>query len=382
MEAGDLIVTWINRLIVPTSIYDGVEVIARGLFTYITPVLLVIGIATRTLEEQLDMTNTTGRWVNALRDMAVIGVVITAYFALGNMVNEFFTASYSYFERIGSVGSIASQLADTLETLEQQNEDTGMVSMITGGAWYWASIVVYYLSLIAVTTIIAFLHLAQALGYGLCFCWGLIALPMSITRNLGLLRGWAMFTAFMLVWPIIESLTMGMIASIFSNVADTLTDATSGNTDIEQGVITMAYTTLNIILVIIAIVAPFVTNALVANAPAGKDFVVPFIAGAMANVAAMNAINARAAKPTAQVGRVLTSSAGSGIKGMANRLSESFRPSPSAAKSGGNPEQKAGTNADHTSTTVPDDPGARQARRGAIINQNKLKNTIPDKAGT
>lgn len=223
MEGGDLIVTWINRLIVPTTIYDGVETIARGIFTYVTPVLLVIGIATRTLEEQLDMTNSTGRWVNAIRDMAIIGVVITAYFALGNLVNEFFTASYGYFDRFGSVGSITSQLADTIETLEAQREEPGVVSMIAGGAWYWASIVVYYLSLVAVTTIIAFLHLAQALGYGLCFCWGLIALPMSVTRNLGLLKGWAMFSAFILVWPIIESLTMGMISSIFSNVADTLT---------------------------------------------------------------------------------------------------------------------------------------------------------------
>ena len=64
MEVGDLIITWIGRLIVPTSIYDGVEVIARGIFTFVTPVLLVIAIATRSLEESLDVTNSSGRWVN------------------------------------------------------------------------------------------------------------------------------------------------------------------------------------------------------------------------------------------------------------------------------------------------------------------------------
>ncbi len=370
MEAGDLIVTWVNRLIVPTSIYDGVEVIARGIFTYVTPALLVIGIATRALEEQLDITNSTGRWVNAVRDMAIIGVVITAYFAIGNLVNEFFTVSYSYFNHVGSVGSITSQLADTIETLEKHKEDTGVVSMITGGAWYWATTVVYYLSLIAVTTIIAFLHLAQALGYGLCFCWGLIALPMSITRNLALLKGWAMFCAFILIWPVVESLCMGMISSIFSNVAGTLTNTASGNTSYEQGAIIMAYTTLNIILVIIAIVAPFVTNALVANAPAGKDFVVPFIAGAMANVAAINAINVKASQPTAQVGRTLASGAGAGIKGIASRISESFRPAPSAASAS---EAVGSTSANSNSSAAKParDPGARQARRGAIINQNK-----------
>jgi hypothetical protein len=268
------------------------------------------------------------------------------------------------------VGSITSQLADTIETLEKHKEDTGVVSMITGGAWYWATTVVYYLSLIAVTTIIAFLHLAQALGYGLCFCWGLIALPMSITRNLALLKGWAMFCAFILIWPVVESLCMGMISSIFSNVAGTLTNTASGNTSYEQGAIIMAYTTLNIILVIIAIVAPFVTNALVANAPAGKDFVVPFIAGAMANVAAINAINVKASQPTAQVGRTLASGAGAGIKGIASRISESFRPAPSAASAS---EAVGSTPANSNSSAAKParDPGARQARRGAIINQNK-----------
>jgi hypothetical protein len=369
MEAGDLIVTWINRLIVPTTIYDGVEIIARGIFTYVTPVLLVIGIATRTLEEQLDLTNSTGRWVNAVRDMAIIGAAITVYFAAGNMVNEFFSSAYSYFEQVGSVGSITSQLADTIELLEKQKEEPGVISMIAGGAWYWASIVIYYLSLIAVTTIIAFLHLAQALGYGLCFCWGLIALPMSITRNLRLLKGWAMFSAFILVWPIIESLCMGMIASIFSNVAETLTDTASGNTDYAQGAIIMAYTTLNIILVIIAIVAPFVTNALVANVPAGKDFVVPFIAGAMANVAAMNAINVQAAKPATQASKALVSGTGSGIRGVANRISESFRPAPSTVTA----SNGAGSTNSTTSQKPARDPGARQARRGAIINQNQSK---------
>lgn len=131
----------------------------------------------------------------------------------------------------------------------------------------------------------------------------------------------------------------------------------------------MAYTTLNIILVIIAIVAPFVANALVANAPAGKDFVVPFVAGAMANVAAMNAINVKAAQPTAEVSKTLVSSAGAGIRGVANRLSDSFRSAPSAAVAS---EAAPATN-NATSPKQASDPGARQARRGAIINQNKNK---------
>ncbi len=378
MEVGDLIITWIGRLIVPTSIYDGVEVIARGIFTYITPVILVIAIATRALEESLDMTNSSGRWVNALRDMAVLGAAITVYFAAGNMVNEFFSATYSYFERIGSVGSITNQLADTIEQLESKTEDTGTLSYLVGSVWSFAGTLVYYASLIAVTTLIAFLHLAQALGYGLCFCWGLIAIPMSITRNFRLLKGWLMFTAFILLWPVVESLTMGLISSIFADMGQTMTSSASGNTAIDQGAVMMMYTTLNIILFMIAVVAPFVTNALVANAPAGKDFVVPFIAGAMANVAAMNHVNTKAAGPIGKAGKAVGSGFASRVGAEASYIREAFR-TPPAGNSGGDSSsmKEAATSSvsspassSHNTST---DPSERQARRGAIINQNKNK---------
>ena len=376
MEVGDLIITWIGRLIVPTSIYDGVEVIARGIFTFITPVLLIIAIATRSMEESLDLTSSSGRWINALRDMAILGAAITVYFAAGNMVNEFFSATYSYFEKIGSVGSITSQLADTIEQLEAKTEDTGTFSMLAGSVWNFAGTIVYYSSLIAVTTLIAFLHLAQALGYGLCFCWGLIAIPMSITRNFRLLKGWAMFSAFILVWPVIESLTMGLISSIFADMGQTMTDSAIGNTDIDQGAVMMMYTTLNIILFMIAVVAPFVANALVSNAPAGKDFVVPFIAGAMANVAAMNAVNTKAAGPISSAGKAVGSSIASRVSAEASHLKEAFRPQPSVKVSTEPVESKSATASTATSSAAnaKSDPAARQARRGAIINQNKNKN--------
>ena len=376
MEVGDLIITWIGRLIVPTSIYDGVEVIARGIFTFITPVLLIIAIATRSMEESLDLTSSSGRWINALRDMAILGAAITVYFAAGNMVNEFFSATYSYFEKIGSVGSITSQLADTIEQLEAKTEDTGTFSMLAGSVWNFAGTIVYYSSLIAVTTLIAFLHLAQALGYGLCFCWGLIAIPMSITRNFRLLKGWAMFSAFILVWPVIESLTMGLISSIFADMGQTMTDSAIGNTDIDQGAVMMMYTTLNIILFMIAVVAPFVANALVSNAPAGKDFVVPFIAGAMANVAAMNAVNTKAAGPISSAGKAVGSGIASRVSAEASHLREAFRSQPSVKVSTEPVESKSATASTATSSAAnaKSDPAARQARRGAIINQNKNKN--------
>ena len=127
----------------------------------------------------------------------------------------------------------------------------------------------------------------------------------------------------------------------------------------------------------IAVVAPFVANALVSNAPAGKDFVVPFIAGAMANVAAMNAVNTKAAGPVAggvgKVGKAVGSGITSRVGAEANFIKDAFRTQPSAAVNSEFSELKSASASTTTSSgpKATTDPAARQARRGAIINQNK-----------
>jgi len=132
---------------------------------------------------------------------------------------------------------------------------------------------------------------------------------------------------------------------------------------------------LNIILFMIAVVAPFVTNALVSNAPAGKDFVVPFIAGAMANVAAMNAVNTKAAQPIGSAGKAVGSGIASRVGAEASIIKQAFRPQPSTSVKSEFSEIKATTTSSSTSgQSAPTDPAARQARRGAIINQNQHKN--------
>lgn len=374
MEDATFIVSWINALIVPTAIYRGVEVIAKGIFMYVTPVLLVIAIAVRTLEETLDITNSNGRWLNAVRDMIMIGLAITVYFAAGNMVNELFVALYSHFTQIGSIGSVTSQVADMIEQLETNTQDTGFVNWAVSGIYESVAKGAYYLSLITITAIIAFLHIAQALGYGLAFCWGLIALPMSVTRGLTLLKGWALFTAFILAWPIIESLAMGIVIHVFTDVSVTMTAGATGNTRVEQGSLLLAFTTLNIILAVVVVVVPFLTNGFISNSAVGRDFVVPFVAGALAQVAAVK-------RAGGGVARAATSTTKNVILGAADGVKASvplYQPKPGSKGKGSAPlsasrtlGNASGNNA--KSKHSPVDANTRQARRGAIISQNKAK---------
>jgi len=374
MEDGAFIISWINALIIPTAIYQNIESIALGIFKYITPVLLVIAIAVRTLEESLDATNTNGRWINAVRDMILAGLAIAVYFSAGNLINDFFESLYSYFSNFGSIGSVTNQVADMIDALERNTEDTGFANWGVSGIYKTLALGVYYLSLITVTSIIAFLHIAHAIGYGLVFCWGLIALPMSITRGFTLLKGWGLFMAFILVWPILESLAMGMLMQIFVDVGTTATAGSVGNTRVEQGSLLLAFTTLNIILIVVVVVIPFLTNGFVSNSAVGRDFVIPFAAGAMAQVASVKksirrtGAAGRYSRDAINSARPFINQAGNAAIDKVKGFGSESAPSPKSSTPQSSVKSTSASSSSNSS------PGDRQARRGAIINQqNKGK---------
>jgi hypothetical protein len=286
-------------------------------------------------------------------------------------VNDFFSLLYRYFEGVGSIASISSQMGEMIEQLESKSTDTGFFNWAISGLWNNLIFGVYYLSLIAFTTTLAFLHLAQALGYGLAFCWGLIAIPISVSRNLKLLKGWGLFVGFIIMWPIIESLVMGLVFSVFADVAKLAVIDSTGNTSINQSAVALAFTVLNIVLIVLVVVVPFVTSALIANAAAGKDFVVPFIVGGLAAAAAIY----KGTQQTASRG------GGSGYRfsrDLLNRSDQVIRsvgekimsPTGQGSFPKVNASKGNGTTQAKQSTSTGTDPSARQARRGAIIHQN------------
>jgi hypothetical protein len=150
-----------------------------------------------------------------------------------------------------------------------------------------------------------------------------------------------------------------------------MTAGATGNTSVEQGSLLLAFTTLNIILIAVVIVVPFLTNGFISNSAVGRDFVVPFVAGALAQVAAVK-------RAGGGVARAATSTTKNAILGAADGIKASvplYQPKPgsksnsqfSALKGEGNVSGSAKSN------RSPADASARQARRGAIITQNQSK---------
>lgn len=368
---ADFLTHWLNIILNPQIIYDAINSYGTMLFTYVTPTLLVIAIAIRSAEESLDVANSNGRWVVAFRDMIGYGLLITVYFGVFSLVAGFFNAVYGLFSDTGSLQSISLQLDSVMQNLGSKDSGGNVFSIVTGSIAYVVGSAFHYFSLLLVTLIVALLHIAQALGFGLAFCWGLIAIPMAITRNFSLLKGWLMFTAFVLVWPVIESFLIGLTSLLFEAGSKGITTGASGNVGFEAAGVLFVFTVLNVIVAIIAWVSPYLANSLVANAPAGKDFVTPFVAGAVGLAAAGTAMMTGSPQMSKQA-----FSAGSS---KASNIMDGLR----SAGGSNTPEGKS----DESTSTVSDtalssDRAPRsgsddqnQARRGAIINNQSNSKT-------
>ena len=368
-DTSEYILLWINKLLAPDAIYLTVEDIALGIFTWVTPVLLVIAIAIRVSEENLDVTNANSRWLVAGRDLFLIGLLIAVYFAAGNLINEFMNVLYRYFDGAGSIQSISAQMGQMIEQLENRSADTGFFKWAISGLWNNLVFGAYYLTLIALTSVIAFMHIAHAIGFGLVFCWGLIAVPISAARSFTLLKGWGWFCGFILAWPIVETLIMGLVAGLFTGFTDFAVVDASGNTRINQSAVALAFSVLNIVLIALVVVTPLVTSALVSNSAAGRDFVAPFALGAAATAVAMYKTTMRTSAaggaPALLKGREALARGDQLVRQVGEKIRKPASGHSATSDSASTPAEKA-------SGSTPS-PEQRQARRGAIIHQQKNK---------
>ncbi len=94
-----------------------------------------------------------------------------------------------------------------------------------------------------------------------------------------------MFTATILVWPIVEALFMFLLIGMTSQLGLDAGGAGVSNTD-AAGVY-LVYTIMNLVMVATIIAAPFVTLALINNSGSITGLVTPFVGGALAATGAV-----------------------------------------------------------------------------------------------
>lgn len=407
----------------PQPIYQASQDLGWFVFTFITPVLLTIAVAIRVMTTQLDVTESGGKWTQAIRDFLVWGTVLSVYFGLASLIADFMNSVYAMIARVGSLELVTDQVERLTEAFgERAQAQGGTLLDFVSSPGLLATALVYVVSLILVAFIGAVLKIAHAIGYSFAFAYGLVAIPLSLTSHLTLLRGWALLVGGLLLWPVVEGIMLGLFAPVFQNAATALLAGLTPSVLLDQAGMQLLFAVLNLIIAAIMVGSAFVAAALVSNHSVIAGLVVPFltagVTAAMGSVSALRRAPATLARSVAPAGgptagplpRIGPRPGGWEPRPSSSRprtapvsgpraepLGEGVHAAPRAAPVSGTPAQPAAPgNADPThegsareaaaSASPTMAPGAddaeqlrarRQQRRGVIINRLKKQRAQP-----
>lgn len=259
------------------------EQIAKVLATTISPVLLLISIYIRLMETQIDGLTGGGKYGTALRDMMLWTVVLGSYYGLANLVFEFFNPIYVWMDSFGSLAETMKSFANIMAKNKVALDANGLtLTGVITAPFALIAMFLYYLSLVIVAFLSAFLKVANVLILCVAFVWGFIAIPVSISTTFKILKGWGLLLAFALVWPVVQGLMFAMFAMLFKNSADTLLTMSDMDATVKAANIMMLFSVMHLLLAAVMVSAPFIANALVSNTSAAGGIVMPFVAAATA----------------------------------------------------------------------------------------------------
>lgn len=278
------------QLFSASPIYDNVQTLSIWMLTHITPVLVIIAMWVRLMETQLDGFSGQSRYAAAVKDFLWYGFLLSVYMALGTLISYAFNTFYGMFNEKGSFEVIFTQMQTFITDINQMDKDDGglggtALNLITAPAT-GISYFIYYISLIIVVFLLVVMRLALAVGYGLVFVWGLVAIPLSITSNFKLLRGWGIFAAGILLWPVIEAILIWFFSPVLTAGAQALVSGDAKTFMLEKAGVYLVYTVLNLLIAAIVIAAPLIAGVTAANNSAMNSLVMPFAGAAMAASAA------------------------------------------------------------------------------------------------
>ena len=273
-----------------TSVFDAIGQVSLIVAATITPVLLLISIHIRLMETQLDGLTRGSKWGDAIRDILVFSFVLGVYFQIGDFITGMLNPIYHWIDSVSSMDKITGAMDEVIQRHKQEGstdtEGSAIWDTLSGAmtpltlVYLGVSALLYYGTMFLLAFLTAFLKFGHALIFGVAFIWGLIAIPISISQSLKILRGWGYLLGFTLAWPIIQGLMLMFLHAVLVDTGASMIESTGvlDLTDIANLYMLMAV--MHLLLCAVLIAAPFITNALVSNAPAGFGASMPFVAAA------------------------------------------------------------------------------------------------------
>jgi hypothetical protein len=345
------------------SVFDAIGQVSLIVAASITPILLLISIHIRLMETQLDGLTRGSKWGDALRDILVFSFVLGVYFEIGGFVTQMLNPVYAWIDGVSSMDNITGAMDDVLKQHQLDNtasdESTSLWDTLSGAMtpltliYLGVSALLYYGTMFLLAFLTAFLKFGHALIFGVAFIWGLIAIPVSVSQSLKILRGWALLLGFALAWPIVQGLMLMFLHAVLVDTGADVIQATGilDLTDIANLYMLMAV--MHLLLCAVLVAAPFITNALISNAPAGFGASMPFVAAAAA-----------AAKMSWTAAR-------QGGAGASRSTSSTHNAQPTMSRIGGGASSLHDAQPKPQRTSVKTDADRKQDRRGYFANRQK-----------
>lgn len=276
MNSASLVADLLAHL-APRGVFRAAAPVAHVLITTVTPSLFLIALYTRLLETQSDAIMGIGRFNQTFKDIAVWGTLLVAYFEVGQLIAHYLNALYAAMAHLGSLRQVAYSMAALLRTASHGPSGVwGTIKEINALPLRITTVLLYYATLVMTTFLEALLRIAQAIGYEIAFLYGLIAIPLALSRTLSLVRGFAKLMGFFVLWPVIQALLLAVFSPIFTRAVSDL-QTILGPSDYMIVYAHMLFTILNLILCAVLLAAPYITASLVENAGAASPIVTPYL---------------------------------------------------------------------------------------------------------
>lgn len=197
-----------------SSIYEAGWYASVGWLSVISGVLMMIAFSLQSSSELIKSIGGKSDWVGLGKKAFLIAVSISLYFVIAHLVIDFFNAIYSLISRDIYIERLGEKLNEALKILNEKEYNFSWSDIGSAPLVVLVSLLYHFTYLVMMFVILA-TAIAHALIVSFLLFWGAVALPISISNGLDMLKSYKTMWLTVLIWPIIDGFLAYLISFVF-----------------------------------------------------------------------------------------------------------------------------------------------------------------------
>lgn len=244
----------------PTLIFAQLDYVVSLYWTTLVPGIMILSIATRYLELQVENLGEGAKWSDAIKDVKAAIIFTGLYAGFGALVIKFHVALCSMMYEHGSLRELLDGYQEFINEIESASEEKGWLDKVgeTVSKYNVDAILmrtIHFLSYLLLVTVNALLRIVYALAFCLLYVWGMFAVPTMATKLLNVASGWFRAVVALFLWPIIESIIYTLINPMFVGLGERITASQTQSIGTKLANLSLVYSFANILLMAVGIAA-------------------------------------------------------------------------------------------------------------------------------